>query len=318
MSSVAVVMPVHNGGAYVTKAAESILGQTFADFEFVVVDDGSSDGSDKLIEDLARRDPRIRPLRQDHAGVAAALNAGIRSTDAEFIVRMDADDIAANDRIERQLNFLLQNPDIAVVGSFVNIMDAAGNFRKLKKFPVTPEEISARRLHKNPMCHSSVVMRRAAYEAAGGYDERFKSAQDHDLWLRVSHLGYRLANMPVPLLQYRDHPGQVTASGRRQQTYIFSSLAILQALFAAHGLPRFRFDDMATFDFDQLATRIIALAEVVTAGAERDAMYYQAARLVRFYSEQKGIARLAKALARRALRDRNASFLVRRFAYRFI
>ena len=313
---VAVVMPVRNGRAYLANAVESILGQTYSGFRFIIVDDGSEDSSAAEIDAYAKKDNRIRLLRQAPGGVAKALNRGIGATDADLIVRMDADDIAVPERLETQLRYLDDNPEVSVVGSFVRIIGAGGKVRKIKRFPVGSEQIKRRMMVKNPICHSSVVMRRMAYEKAGGYDERFLTAQDHDLWLRMS-AREAFANLPVPLLNYRDHGQQVTDRSNAQRSCLFSALAILSHLFAKYGLPRPPVADFTTLDFRLFSDRLGDLFDAVREPRDRACLYYQTARLFRYYSNRTGMDVLSRLVAQRAIVDGKATYMLRRAFYRF-
>src|SRR5262245_40553428 len=133
---VSVVMPVFNGERYLVEAANSIFRQTHPDFEFIIVDDGSTDGTADLLADLRRQDDRVKVITQPHnLGVAAALNAGCQAARGIFVARMDADDVSLPDRFMEQTSFLNRRPDIALVGGAVQLIDQNGRLGRLKSYP---------------------------------------------------------------------------------------------------------------------------------------------------------------------------------------
>ena len=204
--AISVVLPVYNAEAYVREAVESILAQSFTNFELIVIDDGSTDGSGAILRDLAARDTRIVLLERPNDGLISALNEGIERARADLIARMDADDVAMPERFALQHDRMVHEPELAVLGSLTRLIDEAGNVTELGGYSLTPERI-ARYLRERgcPVAHPTVMMRRNAVLEAGGYRKPFTYAQDYDLWLRISDLGYRIANLPQPLLNYRIH-----------------------------------------------------------------------------------------------------------------
>jgi glycosyl transferase family 2 len=213
---VSVVMPVHNGGRYLEHAVESILGQTFADFEFVVVDDGSTDSTAEALCRYQAADPRVRVIHQEQAGLVASLNRGCGQARAAYIARMDADDIAFPDRFARQVEFLDRHPAVAVVGSAIVRVDAAGREIKRNVCPTTHAAIVEALREYTCFTHPSVMLRAEALAAVGGYRAAYRAAEDYDLWVRLSER-YELANLPEPLLYYRVFPGQVSVRQLDQQ-----------------------------------------------------------------------------------------------------
>ncbi|HSZ58681.1 MAG TPA: glycosyltransferase [Tepidisphaeraceae bacterium] len=212
---VSVVMPVYNCRAYVADAVRSILWQTFADFELIVVDDGSTDGSSQILDELARSDHRIILLRHPNAGMTRAMNEGVERARGEFIARMDADDISLPTRLQKQLDYLRAHPECVAVGSAIVMMDSYGNPLYLSRWPESHEDSDAALLRGRSdggLAHPAATIRTTGIRAIGGYREKFKYAQDKDLWLRLGEIG-RLANLPEPLLKYRMH-GTSTASTR--------------------------------------------------------------------------------------------------------
>ena len=206
MSTVSVVMAVHNGLPYLKEAVESVLGQTWRDFEFIVVDDASTDGSLELLESY--EDARIRLMRNgQQAGLAASLNKGMDAAQGEFIARMDADDISLPGRLAQQVAFMRAQPEVAICGAWAQTI--GGGRAQVWRYPSEDADIKAELLFASVLVHSSVMMRRSALDAHTlRYDEGLAQAQDYDLWVRAAEV-LRLANLPKVLLRYRLHADQV-------------------------------------------------------------------------------------------------------------
>jgi hypothetical protein len=221
---VSVVLPVWNGELFVARAVESILAQTFRSFELIVVDDGSTDRTASILEEFARRDRRVVLIRSAHGGLSHALNAGIDVARGLCIARMDADDVSLPKRLEKQMAYLDANPDCVVIGSGVEVIDDAGAVVGETTFAETHEAITAALIGgRSPIAHPTVVVRRDALVAAGGYDGSRYPSEDFDLWLKLSRVG-RLANMSESLLQYRRHQGAVSVRDRAQQLAMTTSI----------------------------------------------------------------------------------------------
>lgn len=208
---ISVVMSVCNGLAYLPEALRSVLDQSFRDFEFLITDDGSTDGSSACLEAFARQDARIRVLRQENAGLTVSLNRMIALARGEFIARMDADDVSLPSRFARQLSYLERRPRCAVVGTGYAIMDEGG-------YPVggtQPLDRSDRlrawlvSASGNPLCHGSTMIRQAALE---GLDPvyRWRYSQDFDLWLRLLER-WEVGVVEEVLYRYREHATSVGA-----------------------------------------------------------------------------------------------------------
>lgn len=199
---VSVLMSVHNGGSFLAPAINSILNQTFTDFEFIVVDDGSTDETSEVL--AGQTDERVRILRNaTNFGLAVSLNRALRHARGQLIARMDADDVSASDRLERQVRFLESHPNIAVLGTYATRIDAASATIEVLTPPASPPEIREYAFEQgNPFVHGSVVMRATSLKNVNGYDERFDVAQDYDLWLRVLEREDG-ANLPEYLYGFR-------------------------------------------------------------------------------------------------------------------
>ncbi|OAI50974.1 hypothetical protein AYO44_05285 [Planctomycetaceae bacterium SCGC AG-212-F19] len=232
---VSVVMSVYNGARYLPEAAESIQAQTFRDFEFVVVDDGSTDTTAALLDRYAQLDPRIRPLRQENQGLIRSLNRGVHASRGKYIARMDADDVALPDRLEKQVARLESQPELAVLGGAVRWLTSRGPHSGVHRNPCDPGEAAGMLRRQSCLVHPTVMMRRDVFCATGGYRQAFKDAEDYDLWLRMAAT-YPVANLPDTLLHYRVHDGQV--SGTRIVQQAMSTLAAqMCAALRSRGRP---------------------------------------------------------------------------------
>ena len=203
---VAVIMAVRNMGHSVDAAVNSILEQTYRELELLAVDDASSDSSNEALCQWKSRDSRVQVFTNPkNLGYPASLNLGWKNTDCSYIAIMDADDLAMSERIERQVDFLERNPDIAVVGSAVEFIDEQGNSLGIQARPTSHEELARRMYRESPFFHPSVMMRREFLEGLSGYDERLRRCQDCDLWLR-GYQRFRFANLSDILVKYRVSP----------------------------------------------------------------------------------------------------------------
>jgi len=212
-----VLLPVYNGSPHLVAAVESILSQDEDDFELLIIDDCSNDGSAEVVRRYAKVDARVRAMfHTKNIGLSATLNEGLAEARSEFVVRMDHDDIAMPRRLSTQIGFLCEHPEVAVAGSFVYHMGRDRQHDRLVELPVEHSEIVRILLHRNCLYHPSVILRRSEILALGGYRAEFKNSEDYDLWLRAGKT-YRLANIPVPLLRYRFTPGGMSLSRRWQQ-----------------------------------------------------------------------------------------------------
>jgi glycosyltransferase involved in cell wall biosynthesis len=201
---VSVIMPLYNARPYVAKAIDSILKQTFSDFEFIIVDDGSMDGSAEVAQRFAKRDQRIRFVRQSNAGVSAASNRGLALARGEFIARMDHDDISVPTRLEQQVAYLRGHAECVAVGGHAMFIDDGGLPLRLFHVPLSHEEIDTALLSTWGMFHPTMMARASAMRAIGGYSLEFCNLEDLDVFLKLAECG-RLANLPDVLVHYRQH-----------------------------------------------------------------------------------------------------------------
>lgn len=213
---VSVLMPVYNGEKYLAEAVESILSQTFADFEFLIINDASRDRTVEIIESYG--DPRIRLVHNEtNLKLIATLNKGIELARGKYIARMDADDISLPNRLERQIKFLEANPSIAVCGCWVDMIGEDQG--KVWKFPVEPDEIKARLLFENCISHPGATVRKSILEHPPiRYNPAYPHVEDWEFWCHIS-MNHRIYNIPEALLQYRLNDNSVSQVYKDEQTY---------------------------------------------------------------------------------------------------
>lgn len=207
---VSVVMPVHNAEQHLREAIDSILMQTFANLELLVIDDGSTDSSLKIAQSYI--DNRVHVIDGPHQGIVAALNRGLVEARGDYVARMDADDIATPQRLMRQLAYMESHSDAAIVGSWADVIDADGKYTGQRLMPPTQgKQLYLALCAKNVMIHGSIMTRRDAVLAVGGYRMGIAPAEDYDLWLRLAALG-AVANIAEPLYKWRSHDSSVLGS----------------------------------------------------------------------------------------------------------
>ena len=213
---ISVLLPVWNGAAYLGDALTGILAQTFADFELIVVDDGSTDETPAII--AACRDPRVRAFRRPHGGLVAGLMFGLEQARAEWVARQDADDQSHPDRLAEQWRSVQHHPDAVL--SHTATAPVGGGTGPIGWFPRTQALLALKLCCHNPITHSAVMFRRAAALAAGGYRAAEFPAEDYALWGRLLEVG-RIVGVPRPLVHYRVHAASVSrthAPAQRDQT----------------------------------------------------------------------------------------------------
>ncbi len=207
-SKITVLMPAYNAGKYICEAIQSVLAQTYTDFELLIINDGSTD--DTLSKILSIKDPRIVLVNKEHEGVAAALNTGLNLASTYYIARFDADDICMPNRLEKQFTFLETHPDYVMVGSDAEYLLENGEF--LFKFTCiahTNEEIQQQMYFYCPFIHSSVMYKRDLVIQSGGYNIHAHHFEDYLLWTSLARTG-KLHNLSEPLLKVRFNPSSVT------------------------------------------------------------------------------------------------------------
>jgi hypothetical protein len=204
--ALSVTMAVLNAERYLAQAVESVLRQSFADFEFIIIDDGSTDRSPAILREFAGRDARIRVISRPTQGIPRTRNEALRASRGEFIAIMDADDIAGPDRFAKQLAYLQAHPECLALGSVATMIDADGDAIRDWPVPLTNEEIDRAYMERRgpAMVNPAAMMRRQAALDIGGYREHLQWCEDQDLFMRLAEVG-EVANLAEPLLQYRQH-----------------------------------------------------------------------------------------------------------------
>ena len=198
-------MPVYNSQKYLRKSIESILTQTIGDYEFIIVNDGSTDNSGQIIKNYQEKDDRIILLTQDNQGVTKSLNKGIKNSRGKYIARMDADDICAPKRFELQLEYLEKYPNTDIVGCMVSLISEKGKIiRSLDDLPLEDYQIKWHLIFGSPLIHPALMIRRRIFDDIGYYDDSLNVAQDIEFWRRLSHQ-IKFYNIPERLFDLRIH-----------------------------------------------------------------------------------------------------------------
>jgi glycosyltransferase involved in cell wall biosynthesis len=206
--AISVVLGVYNGQRFIAAAIESILKQTFTDFEFIVVDDGSTDKTVSILQKYASQDPRLKVVQIPHGGIVDAANAGLQAARAPLIARADADDISMPERFAKQVQYMAEHPDVVCLGSRMWLMEPYGSIIDQSHHPLTHEEIDRELLRGSgwAMPQPVAMLRKEAITKIGGYRKEYLWSEDLDLFLRIAEVG-RLANLPDLLIKYRSHAG---------------------------------------------------------------------------------------------------------------
>lgn len=209
---VTVLLPAYNADAYLREAIDSVLAQTYTNFELLIINDGSKDETKDIIESY--KDPRIRAVHQENKGLITTLNEGIQNAKGDIIARMDADDVCLPDRLQLQMDFLNEHPDYVMVGSEAEIMDKDGNYL-MPLIPIghTHEEIVSKIDEKVPFIHPCVTFRKDAIIAAGLYPKNALDFEDHLLWKKLLKIG-KVCNLRENLLKVRFNPESATIDER--------------------------------------------------------------------------------------------------------
>lgn len=203
--AISVVMPAHNAEPYLACAVRSILTQSFTDFELILLDDASRDGTWAVAEALARQDARIRAIRNPtNLKIAATLNRGIELARGRYVVRMDADDWSYPNRLQKQFEFMEDHPEVVVSGGTIEVCDGDLAPVNRREYPRTDAEIRQKMFFFSPFCHPAIICRTDALRKAGGYNPSLEVAQDYELYFRIGRLG-ELANLGDCIHKLRTH-----------------------------------------------------------------------------------------------------------------
>lgn len=231
---ISVVLPVYNGGKYIAEALESILSQTFSDYELIVIDDGSTDDTYRILQEYQAKDYRVCVVSRENRGLIATLNEGVALARGTWLARMDSDDVALPCRFERQLEEL-ETTGADICGSWVQRFGTLD--KRVVRFQQSDEAIKMEMLFSTPFAHPSVMMRTSMIKRLQ-YDPAWKTAEDYDLWERAIEDGYSMTNVPEILLRYRVHAEQVSTQfqniqrmktqeiRRRYWVFIFHSMQL--------------------------------------------------------------------------------------------
>jgi glycosyltransferase involved in cell wall biosynthesis len=215
---VSVILPAYNCEKYIAASVASIIEQVYDNFELIIINDGSTDHTATILHSIT--DQRVRVINNEvNKGLIYSLNRAIDESKGEYIARMDADDLAANDRIEKQVHWLLHHPDTAVVGTFIKVIDENGDKKadwKLDRATFSAKAIRKAMATENCMAHPT-IMARADVLKKYMYSASQKNIEDYDLWLRMLADGLVIDKVPQPLLYYRDHSTSITGTYLKTQ-----------------------------------------------------------------------------------------------------
>lgn len=211
---VSIILPIYNSSLFLAESLKSILGQTYRDFELIAIDDGSSDTSLQKMRKV--RDERVRIITHvRNRGLVSTLNEGMKKSRGEYIVRMDPDDIAEKNRIEKQVAYLDAHPLVDILGSWITVF---GMHNYVWSVPATHDYIAAKLVFENSLPHPALIMRRHSILKTGiMYEEQYHGAEDYMLWSKLAEKGLRFANLQESLLRYRTHGEQVGVALRDKQ-----------------------------------------------------------------------------------------------------
>lgn len=221
---VSVVIPTYNGERYIEAAVTSVLQQTYGDFELIVIDDGSQDGTWPKLAQLARRDARIVLQRNAaNLGISAARNLGTELARGEFVAIMDGDDVCLPDRLEKQVAYLSAHPKIGAVGGMIQRLEGEV-LGEVRDYPHTPGLLAWYMCFFMPASHPACMVRHAVLVAAGGYDPAYRVAHDYDLWFRLSRQS-ALANLPDIVLRYRRHGHNISSQRAMEMSHEIAQIS---------------------------------------------------------------------------------------------
>lgn len=226
-----VFSPNFNNEKYISETIESIINQTYSNFEYLIIDDGSTDSSWEIIQKYAKKDKRIKILRNEkNLGIVKTRNKGLkeRLSKSKYFAIIDSDDVSELNRLRIQVEFLEKHQDHGLVGSNINIIDEDSNIVGFRQYPLIDNKIRKKITRSNPITQSSVVIRTKVINQVGLYDEKWDVCQDYDYWLRIG-VNWKLANIDEPLIKYRISKTQVKYTNLKEtilNTYLIQKRAI--------------------------------------------------------------------------------------------
>jgi glycosyltransferase involved in cell wall biosynthesis len=221
---ISVVMPVWNGAKYLREAVQSIITQSFEDFEFLILNDGSTDETPRILKHFARRDPRIRVIDLAHEGIVNALNRGVAEARGDWIARMDCDDTAHHQRFTKQMRALKEAPKAVLCHTAIKQIGEPQFRTKLQRFPRSQAMVTVRLCYQCPIVHPTVVFAKAAFLNVGGYHADERHAEDYGLWGRMRSVG-KFVGINEPLLQFRVHGGSISKKMADVQAALTKAIA---------------------------------------------------------------------------------------------
>lgn len=224
---VSVIMPVFNGEEHLNEAVASVLDQTFEDFEFIIINDGSVDNTSKILESYS--DDRIRIVQRENKGFAYSLNEAIQLAKGKYIARMDADDISLENRLQWQYEFMESAPKVDILGGQADIIDEYGSLIGEMHKPISWPNISKYIKYACPLCHPTYFVRKYVYDATEGYRD-IPPVEDYDFLLRAFEKGFMMRNLPEKLLKYRKTEKSMTANNFMRTVTLTSNIQKLHAL----------------------------------------------------------------------------------------
>lgn len=211
---VSVLMPAYNCASFIGAAIESVLAQTYPQFEVLVIDDGSTDRTSEIVSRFAYLDSRIRLITREHQGLVETLNYGLELARGSYLARLDSDDISAPHRLEVQVSYLEARSEVVIIGSAYKLIDPSGAPHQISYMPQSDVAIRWHGLFHSPFAHSSVMLRLDVMRRLGlGYDPKMQEAEDYELWSQLLQHGQG-CNLPEALVQYRQHPDQASLQGQ--------------------------------------------------------------------------------------------------------
>lgn len=252
--AISVIMPVYNTAQYLREAIDSILNQTFTDFEFIIIDDASTDGSNEIIKSYS--DNRIILIENEvNRGIVYGLNYAISFAKGDYIARMDSDDISLSRRLEIQFEFLEKSKDIVLCGSNYSIIGTD----KIVCLPMLTNEIELELLYRNPIAHPTVMFRNNFFKLYRlTFDISFTHAEDYDLWSRVSRVG-KIYNIPLVLLKYRVHDGQISITHQKSQISVANEISWRNVRNFALDTYKIGYNDKVGTRYDVILSRLFFL-----------------------------------------------------------
>ena len=331
--AISVIMAVRDAGSFLEPALQSLADQTFTDYELILVDNNSRDGTDRIMSAWAAKDQRVRLYRSNSLGLARCLNFAATHARAPLLARLDGDDVILPDRLSRQHARLKQQPEIGLLGACVEVIGKDDNLIGRRHLPLTDAELRQFLRKGNPFVHSTIMMRRSLFELLGGYRASLRICEDFDLWCRMAEVT-QIANDPNILARYRVHESSMSAAGpirvaiadaciiaasrareRGQPEPFASGSPHLRAALAALDVPRDEFKYRVLKTLIGVSRLALARGDIALARGLRRRAYRQLPGLS-LRNIWRGLARLIASYFPSGTRERRRLFLKRLFGKR--